>query len=669
MLLCALFAGLSFPARCTPKVILFLSSAPTVRDVFEADAPALQSLITHGGVAFMTTGPPDVLAVETCGANGYVTYRQRYDRDTGVVTDEARVNGALLLNSEPVRLGYLAAEVAPFGKIVPVGGPGAIAFVSTASLFMPGGPTDTGLWQGNLSAAVPSRFARCVHAAAQHASVVVVDPIDPFNPSVLSPTEMLKRLSEEDSVLATLRKESPGASIVAIGVGEWMWIAVSNLHGRLTSDTTRTPGVVSNLDVAPTLIAMVTGKAPADAVGRVIRSGAPEGLRHGMPKPVEETIRLQDALGVIENATDTVNYAIAFGAIALILAGSLLSGAKGLPTLKRWLQYAMLLAVAAPLGVAVSAWRQPEAVRVFYALAVAATVALLAAFILLGRALAASREDRILATIQVAAGAFCAFVIADVARHGMPLRLSPLSNFYQTGIRFYGLGNEYGALFIAAFTFLGLVTLQRSALEKASTAAIAVLGAWYAGCALFIGWPTFGANMGGLIVALVTGGVTWYFVARRSGVRHPWLWPLLIGGFCFAAIVISDAHAVHATHIGRFFSSSDDHHRAAIVLNKVEMNARLFVTPVAWALYTLGAGFAWYWWRRLGVLRRRATQAYPWMALGVRSVLYGGVLALFSKDTGVVMLGLMAAVAIGIGVMLALEPPALKIIQDGSRNG
>lgn len=585
VLLSVLLSAIGLPAQCAPKVIVYISRASSLRDVFATDRPTLQAIVRDGGTAVLTCGPPDTVWISSLLEGRYTRHWESNDAPNTQIPE----NGAL------------------------------------------------------------------------------VDP--PAEPS------------ECDRVFASTLRKVPGAIVIAVGMASPeplatgrgngrvpTWIAVSNLHGRLTSDTTRTQGVVSNLDVAPTLIAMVTGKAPADAVGRVIRSSGAEGMVHGMPRPIAATIRLQEALGVIESATDTVNYAIAFGAIVLILTGSLVCGAKGMPALKRWLQYAMLLAVAAPLGVAIAAWRQPDAVRVFYALAVLATLAILVAFVLLGRAVAASRDDRLPAIIQIALGAFCAFVIADVARHGMPLRLSPLSNFYQTGIRFYGLGNEYGSLFIASFTFLGLVILQRSGVEKASSTAMAVLGAWYAGCALFIGWPTLGANMGGLIVALVTGGVTWYFVAKLSGLRRPWLWPILTGVCCVAAVVLFDAHSAHATHIGQYVSGSGGERRAAILVNKVEMNARLLIQPVAWALYALGAGFAWYWWRRLGVPRRRATAAYPWIALGVRSVLYGGVLALLTKDTGVVMLGLMAVVAVGIGVMLALQPPALAVIPDAARN-
>jgi hypothetical protein len=267
--------------------------------------------------------------------------------------------------------------------------------------------------------------------------------------------------------------------------------------------------------------------------------------------------------------------------------------------------------------------------------------------------------------VELALGALCAFVIADVARHGMSLRLSPLSNFYQTGVRFYGLGNEYGALFIAAFTMLGLVALQRSGTKAPSRGGLLVLGAWYTACSLFVGWPTMGANMGGIVIALITSGIAWFFAARKSGARLAWIWPLAVAVLCLAAVFVVDTHSAHPTHLAHFAEASASRQRSAVLVNKAEMNARLIVEPQAWIIYALAAAFSWYWWRRLGVARRRAALAYPWIATGIRSVLYGGAFALLTKDTGVVMLGLMAVVSVGIGVILALEPVQMTVVPNG----
>lgn len=622
-----LLACLCLPAGCAPKAILFLSSAPTVRSVFEADAPVLQSLITHGGVAVMTSGPEAADSFATLVSNRYVY-------------------------SKPRGAGWLAERLAGIGGVAFVGNPDDNPS-DPYSNRNPGGALNSNGWPSR------PRLIADIDTLSSDAAVLVLAP-EPDWIRDPSPGQVSRSVHDQDSILSYAMRRFPGVPIVALtrwGIGPRLsWLVASNLRGRLTSDTTRTHGVVSNLDVAPTIIAMVTGKAPTDTAGHAIVSGPPEGLQHGMPKPVSSTIRLQEALGVLEQVTNPTNYALAFGAIALIVAGSLLSGVTGKPRFRRWTQRALLLPAAIPLAVAIASTRLPDSKSAYYLLAAALTAASLAGFVLLGKAIAVSRDDVAPATVEIALGALCAFVMADVARHGMALRLSPLSNFYQTGVRFYGLGNEYGAVFIAAFTLVGLIALQRSGATAPGRGGLLLLGGWYGACALLVGWPSLGANMGGIVIALITGGIAWSFVAGKARVPLPWLWALTVSTVCLAAVYYADTHSGHPTHLAHFVGGSAVGQREAVLLNKAEMNARLIVQPPALLIYVLAAGFTWYWWRRLGVARRRTVQAYPWIAIGIRSVLYGGTFALLTKDTGVVMLGLMAIVSIGIGVILALEP-------------
>ena len=67
---------------------------------------------------------------------------------------------------------------------------------------------------------------------------------------------------------------------------------MSGGKGLLTSDTTRAPGVVSNLDVAPTLAAAALGQTPDGSAGHVIHAVRADGA-------VQRTVRLQTALEVL----------------------------------------------------------------------------------------------------------------------------------------------------------------------------------------------------------------------------------------------------------------------------------------------------------------------------------------------------------------------------------
>jgi hypothetical protein len=169
-----------------------------------------------------------------------------------------------------------------------------------------------------------------------------------------------------------------------------------------------------------------------------------------------------------------------------------------------------------------------------------------------------------------------------------------------------------------------------------------------------------------MLTGFVTGGVAWFLVARRCGARHAWLWPVAVSMATFALVVWTDVHSAHTTHIGRFVQAAAHHSQTplAILANKVAIQWGLFTAPPAFAIYAASAVFLWLARGPLAPARRRLQRQRPWAAIAVPSLLIGGGFGMLLNDTGIVMWGLMAAVALGAAAILALEPAEMAIINQ-----
>jgi hypothetical protein len=318
------------------------------------------------------------------------------------------------------------------------------------------------------------------------------------------------------------------------------------------------------------------------------------------------------------------------------------------------------------VGIAVAAARDPASVPAFLLLCLGATAVMTAALVAVGRAVAYARADFMPSALQLTAGAVTIYVLVVTLRGGIALALSPLSNLYLTGIRFYGLGNEYAALFLACGVLAGLVTIQRAGSRGASAAALAALGAWFVVLCLVVGWPAWGANMGGMITGFITCGIAWFLAARRSGARRAWAWPVAVSLAAFGLVVWTDVHSAHMTHVGRFVESAAHHSQTplAILASKVAIQWGLFTAPPAFAIYAAAAAILWLARGPLAPARRRLQRQWPWAAISLPSLLIGGGFGMLLNDTGIVMWGLMAAVALGAAAILALEPAEMAIINQ-----
>jgi hypothetical protein len=371
--------------------------------------------------------------------------------------------------------------------------------------------------------------------------------------------------------------------------------------GGLTSDTTRRAGVVSNLDVEPTLRRFL-GAPLGEAAGSPIRvdGEAPTGLveRYG------EWRRSAAPVGLA-----VLIFALASLAAALVLVIGPWTGAGRLVSL--WVLFSTAVLVAlVPAGL-LPDLRLPV---------VLAAIAVIAALLTAG-ALAAGRASKT-RPVALVAGTGLALVVLDAA-FGWPSGLTPLlGGSALEGVRFFGLGNPYAG-----------IVLSGAVLVAALVRPWAGVGLLF-GAALFAGLPFLGADLGGGLT-LFAGAAIWYSlrVRGRFGEREV----ILTAGVVLAGLaLLVVAHTVlpsGATHVARAVEGAGPGDLLDVFLRRLRLNVEATsAVPAAW-LAVLGLPV---WlavaWRPPGRFRNPLERDAAWRhAAAVLAV--GGMLGYVLNDT------------------------------------
>lgn len=361
---------------------------------------------------------------------------------------------------------------------------------------------------------------------------------------------------------ATVAVASPNA---APGGADLTPFALWGEQGLLYSPTTRTEGLISNADLAPTLLTALGMEPPPEMQGRAAT------VRPGTSGRAE---RLGGRLTFVERERFVAWAVVGVAAIASSLLAGLLSG-------RRVLRPAALALAALPAGALFAA-----VLPLTNAMLVAAATTLFAAALALV-------SWRFSLTASGALAAVClttaALVAADAAAGGTLMRFSTLGYNPAQGTRFYGAGNEYAAVLAGSLT-MGLGALYHR--WKVSIAPVAMAGV---AVVLVLGLPTMGADVGGSLALGFGLGATLGLV-RGAGMRAVALWA--VGGLFLAAMLFVAS--------GLFFPEVSHGSRAAsgggglpeILVRKLLLSLGLLLNPLLILLLVAAAAVVYAGWRR-----------------------------------------------------------------------
>ena len=298
--------------------------------------------------------------------------------------------------------------------------------------------------------------------------------------------------------------------------------------GSLTSDTTRRAGVVTDLDVVPSVAGFLGVDPPADTTGTPI-----EVIEGPPPFELHERYLAQRRLYVPVGTAGAIYLAIGgLGGIAALALGVRVP--SGVRRIFGWWGLSVPMLVVGMLVVG----HLPE-------LSYATAVPMVAIVTVFGTLAFSPLERRDVALVPVGIGLAALAYFALEAILGWPGMLTPLLGGSQLdGGRFYGLPNVAIGVLIGS----GLWVAHR--LRTAQGFAL------LCGLGLFAGLPYLGTNLGGGVSLFAAAGL-WVAVRERDRLGAWRGIGVVVGVTLLGTAVILLAHAISPleTHVSRFEES------------------------------------------------------------------------------------------------------------------
>jgi len=463
----------------------------------------------------------------------------------------------------------------------------------------------------------------------------IVDLGDPFRLDSLTghllpeQHQVLRRraASEAWGLIAQLHLTLPDAVIVIAApfpdyhradIGQWLapLVIIGKGAGMLTSGTTRWPGLVSNIDVAPTAVE-VFGLDKGPMLGRTVSVEPMQtGKALGLIKQLEARV-----FQVHRYRNQVLRWLTGIQIMLYILTLALLIIPRAVDRrFVRLVQLALLVCMSLPLMLLVlpQGW--------FWPLAAAAAL-----FVLNGWARGP------LVMVMIISLATAALVTADILRGSQWIRYSVLGYDPVGGARYYGLGNEYMGILIGSL-IMGWAAFKDMIRDKKTWAAGDLL--LFAGVSAVIAAPQWGTNVGGTVAAICGFGVAWQLAHRRMSWFGVFLIAVLVV-LALAGLMLFDSSRPEAlqSHIGQTKALISREGAAAvwdIVVRKLSTNLRLLRYSIWSRVLIMGIaamGASLFWPSRF---LQWLMQYHPSIVVGIAGTLSGTVSALVFNDSGVV---------------------------------
>jgi hypothetical protein len=518
----AVLALVPIHADAAPRkqVLLFLLRDTTYEQAV-AD-PVLTGLASRGGIGLMTSAGEN-------GRDAYVTIGagrlESSDPTRGLLAETLARHARMVGYLGPLGLGRLVALDERGGIPLEVTRPQRIALDPDAF--------DVAQTADLVVAEVPASSSIELYVAASSARHLVIMVVDP------DPSQAQRDRGDEVTPL-----------VFANGSPEELAHAIAGAGGTprgLTSDTTKRDGVVSNLDVAPTILSELGLPIPDEMLGSPIR------IHGDAPTDLHRRYLIAQ-----QSEAPTGLTALAVGLAGLLLAVGLVVTGRGPSWGAAAVVAAGLLSVAMQGALVPSGWLPPQR----FPLSLLLVTGIGGAIVLIALV---RRTRSPVVPVALVAAAGLGFVVVEGAL-GWPTPWMALN-----GERFYGLSNGAAGIVIAGAVLLAAV-LRPAAGVALITAA-----------ALFAGMPFLGDDFGGGVTLFVVAAL-WYVlrVRKRFGLREAAI--LAAGSLLGLAVLIGANEAYGGTHVARAVSSGGRFGPLSVFIHRLSENVRgslrdVFILP------------------------------------------------------------------------------------------
>lgn len=412
--------------------------------------------------------------------------------------------------------------------------------------------------------------------------------------------------------------------------------------GLVSSPSTHRKGLMTDLDVSATALAVLGIDRPVEVLGNATTSG-------WTAEDVDARYRYLRSANATAVAVDTVrpvvqNSYITITVIVLLACAALLRPLQR--AMAGWGRYVargfgvlILLLLSMPVSATLMYLfvRRPSS---------AMMVALAFAGVTIGVWLVLLVVERRLGSAAALAmvGLLSLTVLLTDQLFGAPLSFSGMFSYSPLlGARYYGLGNE-GASIIVGGGLAGFALLLDAFRERRWVAPLRRFGPLVLGVAVVAlsAAPFWGANVGVVAWGTVAFGILWMHLNGRR--ITPWtvlaMLALIVLAVAAFSLYESLAGAGAQTHLGRAWESAGTgglRELWLIVARKAETNWRV-LRATNWSILMVAilAFLGFMRWRPHGVFAE-TLRAYPSFAVAMTASLWGSLVGYFTEDSGIVI--------------------------------
>ncbi len=412
--------------------------------------------------------------------------------------------------------------------------------------------------------------------------------------------------------------------------------------GLMDSSSTHRSGLVTDLDVSATVLAVLGIERPVEILGNAAMGAS-------------SSVSLTDRVAYLRSlndtavAVDTVRPAVQNSYITITVI-VLLACAALLRPMQRafagWGRHAarafgnvILLLLLMPVSATLMYLfvRRPDSALAVAALFTVTTLLLWVGALLLDRHLGSAKT---LACV----GLVSAGVLLVDQAFGAPLSFSGMFSYSPLlGARYYGLGNE-GASVIVGSALAGLALVADAYRDRSWVGKVRAWGPPVVGALVIVisAAPFMGANIGVIAWGTVAFGILWVHLnGRHITWKTVLAMVLVIGGVVVAFSLYESLSGSGAqTHLGRAWESAGTGGLSElwlIVARKAETNWRV-LRATNWSILMIAimAFLGFMRWRPHGVFAE-TLKAYPGFAVAMTAALWGSLVGYFTEDSGIVI--------------------------------
>lgn len=423
--------------------------------------------------------------------------------------------------------------------------------------------------------------------------------------------------------------------------------------GLLTSPTTRTVGLIAASDFAPTVLRLLGVRLPAEMVGRAAHRAEHSVIGTGPLREMEVRVTANHTLILPILWVFAAIGAVSFTVASIILAFSLRASHRLIVALRVSMLFgasaplAMLLAVLAPTG------------EVGYAVGTFAAVAVLVGVgLAVGRA--ARREPRppdcrpYAVPVLIMFGLTAAAVMVDSITGGYLCKFALPSSYQLSGLRFYGIGNEYSGVLVVMSALVCLFAFGRMRAGMWAALALSVV------LVFILGAGNLGANYGDTAAAVVTLGLVCMSI-RRGGFCARHVAVLLAVGIVMVAalayldLLIAGASGSHGARAAGFAETFGQGYVLSLVARKTMLNLDIAVSRQAVRAYIVFVPFLALWFYGIQGKVKLLFAEEKHVLAGLKGIVIGAAAALVLNDSGIVIASIMIAMTVLILLYSLLE--------------